>query len=86
MIGAPAVAPRSRWVGVRIIAGWNIGHVPETREMPDRCTEHGVAAPVETVTVEDVRASGVGVVTRSSEVVVGAGTIDGSTSVPTGLK
>ncbi|MDO5645136.1 MAG: NAD(P)-dependent alcohol dehydrogenase [Dermabacter sp.] len=43
--------------GGRVLAGSNIGGLPETQEMLDFCAEHGIGAEVEIVGVRDVDAA-----------------------------
>lgn len=43
--------------GAKAIAGSNIGGIAETQEMLDFCAEHGIAAQIETVSVDEVDAT-----------------------------
>ena len=40
--------------GAKVLAGSNIGGIPETQEMLDFCAEHGIAAKIETVGIGEV--------------------------------
>ncbi|MBB5831178.1 NAD(P)-dependent alcohol dehydrogenase [Brachybacterium aquaticum] len=43
--------------GSKVLAGSNIGGIPETQEMLDFCAEHGVAAKIETISVDEADAT-----------------------------
>ena len=43
--------------GAKVLAGSNIGGIAETQEMLDFCAEHGIAAKVETVSIDEADAT-----------------------------
>jgi uncharacterized zinc-type alcohol dehydrogenase-like protein len=43
--------------GGKVIAGSNIGGIAETQEMLDFCAEHGIAAKIETISVDEADAA-----------------------------
>lgn len=61
VVGAPPgqmeVAAGSLIGGGKVLTGSNIGGIPETQEMLDFCAEHGLAARIEKIGVNDVDAA-----------------------------
>ncbi len=60
-VGAPATPSSVRLSsligGNKVMAGSNIGGIPETQEMLDFCAEHGIAPVVEMISGEDITAA-----------------------------
>jgi alcohol dehydrogenase (NADP+) len=58
LVGAPeeplAIAPFGMLLGRRRFAGSGIGGVQETQEMLDFCAQHGLAADVERIDIQQV--------------------------------
>lgn len=61
LVGLPpegmALPTRALIGGRKVLAGSNIGGLPETQEMLDFCAEHGIGAKIEVVGVKDVDAA-----------------------------
>jgi D-arabinose 1-dehydrogenase-like Zn-dependent alcohol dehydrogenase len=60
-VGIPSesydISPFAVVGGSKVLAGSNIGGIPETQAMLDFCAEHGIGATIETISADDVDAA-----------------------------